>query len=39
MARIKTSFEPWIDRRTFLLGSFGVATCAAETPRPETFTQ
>jgi Asp-tRNA(Asn)/Glu-tRNA(Gln) amidotransferase A subunit family amidase len=39
MARIKNSFKPRIDRRTFLLSSFGVATYAAETPRPETFTQ
>src|SRR5215467_2042098 len=40
MARIETNFEPWIDRRTFLVSSFAVAThIAAETPRPETFTQ
>jgi hypothetical protein len=40
MARIETSFERRIDRRTFLLGSFAVSTgVAAETPRLETFTQ
>src|SRR6266699_1789443 len=40
MARIETSFERRIDRRTFLLGSCAVSTgAAAETPRRETFTQ
>src|SRR6266699_3854456 len=40
MARIETSFERRIDRRTFLLGSCAVSTgAAAETPRLETFTQ
>ena len=40
MARIQSCFEPRIDRRTFLLSSFAMATrVAADTPRPETFTQ
>jgi Asp-tRNA(Asn)/Glu-tRNA(Gln) amidotransferase A subunit family amidase len=38
MTRIKTSFEPWIDRRMFLFSSFALAAHAGETPRPETFT-
>lgn len=40
MAHSQTGFQGRIDRRTFLLAGFAVATgAAAETPRLETFTQ
>ena len=40
MARVKSSFESRIGRRTFLLSSFAMAThAAAETPHLETFSQ